>query len=183
MPWRGPSEPGEYPTLGYEVGEWIEENCVVPDGYLQGQPYKLTDEMWRYLLKRYRVYPYAAPWPAPDALMFYGSQLRRSQKWGKDPLGAAMILANALGPTRFDGWDAAGEPVGAPYPTPLIVCLGTSEDARFDHREPPVHAAGRLPQGVRRGEAERGRHGRHVGRADERLGSHRGLRSSGDRRR
>jgi hypothetical protein len=128
MPWRGPSEPGEYPTLGYEVGEWIEENCVVPDGYLQGQPYKLTDEMWRYLLKRYRVYPYAAPWPAPDALMFYGSQLRRSQKWGKDPLGAAMILANALGPTRFDGWDAAGETVGAPYPTPLIVCLGTSEE-------------------------------------------------------
>jgi hypothetical protein len=128
MPWRGPAEEGEYPTLGYDVGEWIEANCVVPDGYLMGQPYKLTDEMWRYLLKRYRLYPHAAPWPAPDALVYYGSQLRRSQKWGKDPLGAAMILANALGPTRFDGWDAAGEPVGAPYPTPLIVCLGTSEE-------------------------------------------------------
>lgn len=128
MPWRGPSEPGEYPTLGYDVGEWIEANCVVPDGYRMGQPYTLTDEMWRYLLKRYRVYPHAAPWPAPDALVYYGSQLRRSQKWGKDPLGGAMILANALGPTRFDGWNAAGEPVGAPYPTPLIVCLGTSEE-------------------------------------------------------
>jgi hypothetical protein len=32
------------------------------------------------------------------------------------------------GPTRFDGWDAAGNPVGRPYPTPLIVQLGTSED-------------------------------------------------------
>lgn len=128
MPWRGPNEPGEYPTLGYEVGEWIESHVVIPDGYRMGEPYRLTDEMWRFLLKRYRIYPYARPWPAPDSLVFFGSQLRRSQKWGKDPFGASMILANALGPSRFDGWNAAGEPVGRPYPTPLIVCLGTSED-------------------------------------------------------
>ncbi|WP_427422676.1 hypothetical protein [Lysinibacillus fusiformis] len=128
MPWRGPSEEGEFPTLGYDVGEWIEAHVVVPDGYQMGKPFLLTDEMWRYLIKRYRLYPHAQPWPAPDALTYFGSQLRRVQKWGKDPLGAAMILANALGPSRFDGWNADGEPVGAPYPTPLIVCLGTSED-------------------------------------------------------
>ncbi|MFI5839443.1 hypothetical protein ACIA8K_06985 [Catenuloplanes sp. NPDC051500] len=128
MPWRGPEEPGEFPTLGYEVGEWIEANCVIPDGYRMGQPYRLTDEMWMFLLHYYRLYPHAAPWPAPDSLRFLGGQLRRSQKWGKDPFGAAIILAEAIGPTRFDGWDAAGEPVGAPYPTPLIVCLGTSEE-------------------------------------------------------
>jgi hypothetical protein len=128
MPWRGPSEPGEYPTLGYEVGDWIEANCVIPDGYRQGDPFLLTDEMWKFLLAFYRLYPYAAPWPAPDALRYTGGQLRRVQKWGKDPFGASMLLAEGLGPTRFDGWDASGEPVGAPYPTPLIVCLGTSED-------------------------------------------------------
>jgi hypothetical protein len=128
MPWRGPNEPGEFPTLGYDVGEWIEEHCVVPDGYLRGQPLKLTDEMWRFLLGFYRLYPYAAPWPAPDALTYLGAQLRRSQKWGKDPFGSAIILAEALGPTRFDGWNKAGDPVGSPYPTPLIVCLGTSEE-------------------------------------------------------
>lgn len=128
MPWRGPSEPGEYPTLGYDVGAWIEANCVVPDGYRMGEPFTLTDEMWRFLIGYYRLYPYAARWPAPDALRYTGGQLRRSQKWGKDPVGAAIILAEAQGPTRFDGWNAAGEPVGAPYPTPLIVCLGTAED-------------------------------------------------------
>ena len=128
MPWRGPAEDGEFPTLGYDVGEWIEEHCVIPDGYRQGEPYRLTDEMWRFLLHFYRLYPHAAPWPAPDALRHLGAQLRRSQKWGKDPFGAAIILAEALGPTRFDGWNAAGDPVGAPYPTPLIVCLGTSEE-------------------------------------------------------
>lgn len=128
MPWRGPNEEGEFPTLGYDVGEWIETHCVIPDGYRMGEPYRLTDEMWTFLLHFYRLYPHAGPWPAPDALRHYGAQLRRSQKWGKDPFGSAIILAEALGPTRFDGWNTDGEPVGAPYPTPLIVCLGTSED-------------------------------------------------------
>ena len=143
MPWRGPSEEGEFPTLGYDVGEWIEAHCVVPDGYLQGQPFKLTDEMWRFLVHFYRLYPYAARWPAPDSLRYTGAQLRRSQKWGKDPFGAAIIWAESLGPTRFDGWNAAGEPVGSPYPTPLIVCLGTSEE-QTDNTWRPFVAMGQL---------------------------------------
>jgi hypothetical protein len=143
VPWRGPSEEGEFPTLGYDVGEWIEANCVVPDGYRQGQPYLLTDEMWTFLIHFYRLYPHAAAWPAPDSLRYTGGQLRRSQKWGKDPFGAAIIWAEALGPTRFDGWNAAGDPVGAPYPTPLIVCLGTSEE-QTDNTWRPFVAMGQL---------------------------------------
>lgn len=122
MPWRGASYPGEFPTLGYAVGEWIEAHVVVPDGYRRGEPYRLTDEMWRFLVRFYRIDP------DEGRLWYYGAQLRRSQKWGKDPFGAAVILAEALGPARFDGWDAHGEPVGAPYPTPYIPCLGTSEE-------------------------------------------------------
>jgi hypothetical protein len=128
MPWRGPEYEGEFPTLGYDVGEWIEEHCVIPDGYRQGEPFTLTDEMWRFLLHFYRLDPEAEPWPGPVGLRHTGGQLRRSQKWGKDPFGAGISWAEALGPTRFDGWDAAGNPVGRPYPTPLIVQLGTSED-------------------------------------------------------
>lgn len=139
MPWRGPSEPGEFPTLGYDVGEWIEAHLVIPDGYRMGEPYKLTDEMWTFLVHYYRLYPHAAVWPAPDALRYTGAQLRRSQKWGKDPLAAAIIAAEAEGPTRFAGWDASGEPVGAPYPSPLIVCLGTSE-AQTDNTWRPLLA-------------------------------------------
>ncbi|HEU4542212.1 MAG TPA: hypothetical protein VFR23_13875 [Jiangellaceae bacterium] len=143
MPWRGPEYEGEFPTLGYDVGEWIEQHCVVPDGYRQGQPYTLTDEMWRFLLHFYRLDPDAEPWPGPIGLRHTGAQLRRSQKWGKDPFGAAIGWAEALGPTRFDGWSAAGEPVGAPYPTPLIVCLGTSED-QTDNTWRPLLAMARL---------------------------------------
>lgn len=138
MPWRGPNEPGEFPTLGYEVGEWIETNLVIPDGYRKGEPYLLTDEMWRFLLHYYRLYPDAKPWPAPDDFQYYGGQLRRSQKWGKDPFGAAIIWAQAQGPTQFDGWNAQGDPVGKPYPTPLIVCLGTSEEQTDNTYRPLV---------------------------------------------
>lgn len=145
MPWRGPQEEGEFPTLGYDVGEWIEDHVVIPDGYRMGEPYRLTDEMWTFLIHFYRLYPHAAPWPAPDALQYTGGQLRRAQKWGKDPFGAAIIWAEALGPTRFDGWDAAGEPVGAPYPSPLIVCLGTSEEQTDNTWRPLLSMARRGP--------------------------------------
>lgn len=152
MPWRGPNELGEYPTLGYDVGEWIEANVVIPDGYRQGQPYVLTDEMWRFLLRFYRLDPNAAPLraddPRPaDAMVYYGGQLRRSQKWGKDPLGAAIILAEALGPARFDGWSASGEPVGRPYPTPYIPCLGTSEEQTDNTFRPLLEMVRRGPLG------------------------------------
>lgn len=144
MPWRGPEYENEFPTLGYDVGEWIEKHCVIPDGYRQGEPYKLTDEMWRFLLHFYRLDEEAEPWPGPISFRYTGGQLRRSQKWGKDPFGgAALNWAQALGPTTFDGWNAKGEPVGRPYPTPLQVCLGTSED-QTDNTWRPLLAMARL---------------------------------------
>lgn len=128
MPWRGSEDESDFPTLGYEVAEWIEAHLAQPDGYNMGDGFHLTDEQLRFIKDYYRLYEHAAPYPAPDGLVHTGAQFRRSQKAGKDPLAAALILAEALGPTRFDGWTAAGEPVGKPYPSPLIVCLGTSED-------------------------------------------------------
>jgi hypothetical protein len=142
MPWRGAEYEGEFPTLGYDVGEWIEGHLVIPDGYRQGEPYRLTDEMWRFLLHFYRLDPRAEAWPGPIGLKHTGGQLRRSQKWGKDPFGAAICWAEALGPTRFDGWDSSGEPVGKPYPTPLIVNLGTSEE-QTDNTWRPLKEMGR----------------------------------------
>lgn len=138
MPWNGgEGVPGSFPTLGFAAGEWIESHLVIADGYRQGEPYLLTDEMWRFLVHYYRLWPDAQKWSGrvvspgagvPRALRYTGGQLRRSQKWGKDPFGAAIVWNEALGPSRFDGWDANGEPVGKPYPTPLIVELGTTED-------------------------------------------------------
>ncbi|WP_239404656.1 hypothetical protein [Frankia sp. Cj3] len=129
-PWRGPVEPGEYPTLGYLIGDWVESHCVIPDGVDQGAPYRLTDEMWRLVLQYYRLHPHAEyDRYRPSAPFVYrGGQLMRPQKWGKGPFAAALCLAEAFGPVRFAGWDAAGEPVGEPQPTPWIQIVATSEE-------------------------------------------------------
>jgi len=129
MPWRGPRRPGEYPTLGVLVAQWIQSMCVIPDGMHQREPYLLTDEMLVYLKRFYRIHPDAVlDEMRPSSVFRYrGAQLMRPQKWGKSPFGGAIDLAELLGPVRFDGWDANGEPVGRPQPTPWIQIVATSE--------------------------------------------------------
>jgi len=133
--WRGPEYPGEFPTLGYQVADLIQSQCVIPDGDHMGEPFVLTDEMLRFLLWFYRVDPstmfdegsrrWRQPWEYDR-----GGQLVRPQKWGKGPFSASMVCAEAHpdGPVRFDGWDSAGEPVGRPWATPWIQCAAVSED-------------------------------------------------------
>jgi hypothetical protein len=125
MPWRGPSEPGEFPTLGYGVADWIESHCVIPDGDHQGDPFLLTAEMLRWLIHYYRLTP------TPDGkarFRYRGGQLMRVQKWGKGPFAGSQTLAEGFAAVRFDGWDAYGEPVGRPWPTPWIQLAAVSED-------------------------------------------------------
>lgn len=121
MPWRGPQTRGDFPSLGYEAADWIESHTVIPDGDRLGAPYLLTEEMLRFLVHYYRL-------TETGRLRYYGGQLMRPQKWGKDPLAAAVVWFEALGPCRFAGWDAHGEPVGRPLATPWIQCLATSEE-------------------------------------------------------
>lgn len=130
MPWRGADEPGEFPTLGYLVADWIEDNCAIPDRHAMGEKFILTDEQLVWLLWEYRLHPDAVvDNDKPSApFVFDGSVLVRSQKWGKGPLSAADICAQAEGPVLFAGWDASGEPVGKPWPTPHIQVTAVSED-------------------------------------------------------
>ena len=128
MPWRGADHPGEFPSLGWLVGEWIEAHCVIPDGDLIGEPYLLTDEMWRYLAWHYRLREDATEEGWRSAWAYRRSQLVRPQKWGKGPLTCAMVCAEAIGPVRFAGWDADGEPMARPWETPWIQIAATSED-------------------------------------------------------
>jgi len=122
--WRGPEYPGDFPTLGVRVAEWIEANCVIPDGDRVGEPLVMTLEMLRFLYNHYRL-TMTGGWAYPR-----GSQLVRPQKWGKGPFSAAIVCAEAApdGPVIFDGWDAAGEPVGRPWTTPHIQVTAVSED-------------------------------------------------------
>jgi hypothetical protein len=122
LPWRGEQYAGECPTLGYEVASWIQSYCVVPDRDDRGEPFVLSEEQLRFLCYFYALTPEGA-W-----LYQRGAQLVRPQKWGKGPLAAAFVCAEAAGPVVFDGWDAAGEPVGRAWATPHIQITACSED-------------------------------------------------------
>ena len=120
MPWRGPEYEGEFPTLGYEVADWIEAHCAVPDGDRVSEPFELSEGQLRHLLWAYRLDP------ATGRRAFRRTALVRSQKWGKGPFASAVTCAQAEGPTRFAGWDANGDPVGRPWETPLIQLVAWS---------------------------------------------------------
>lgn len=127
--WRGPEYPGDFPSLGYVVADWIEANCAIPDGEQAGEPFILTDEQLRFVVWHYRLKPRAKAADKPSAsFIFRRSQLVRPQKWGKGPLSAGVICAEAAGPVIFDGWDGDGEPVGRPWATPWIQVVAVSED-------------------------------------------------------
>lgn len=124
MPWRGPEHEGDFPTLGYQVADLIEERCVIPDRDSVGDPFVLTAEQLRFLLWHYRIDP------ATDDFRFRRSALVRPQKWGKGPLTAAVVCAEVDpdGPVRFAGWDANGEPVGRSWATPWVQVTAFSLD-------------------------------------------------------
>jgi hypothetical protein len=127
VPWK-PEYQDEVPTLGYQVGEWIEENCVIPDQEHGGEPYLLTEEMWTFLAHHYRLKPDAREGQLATAFTYRRSMLIRPQKWGKGPLTAAIVCAESVGPTVFAGWDAYGRPLAKERATPRIQITASSED-------------------------------------------------------
>lgn len=133
-----------FPTLGYQVADLIQSVCVIPDGDFQGEPYVLTDEMLRFVLRFYRVDPHTGRFHYRR-----GAQLRRPQKWGKGPFCAALVIAECHpdGPVRPDGWDSNGDPVGRSWPTPHWQITAVSEgqtDNVWRALQPMIELSGAL---------------------------------------
>lgn len=122
MVWR-PTAPGEVPTLGWEVLDWIDENLAAPDR-AEYEPFVPTPEQARFILGFYEINPRTGKRLIRRAL------LSRPRGWGKSPFLAALACAEALGPVVPDGWDADGQPVGMPWArvrTPLVDISAVSE--------------------------------------------------------
>lgn len=107
MSWK-PSTPGEVPTLGYEIIDWIAEELNSPNNP-NHEPMVLTREQEDFILKWYAIDPKTGRFVKQRGLIC------RPRGWGKSPLLGALCLAEGLGPVLFDGWDANGQPVGRPW--------------------------------------------------------------------
>ncbi len=121
MPWRGPAYDGEFPSLGWGVVDWLEAHVRVPAGPMYGQPISLTADQKTFLVRLYAL--------TVDGQRVYRRASRRGPKGkGKSPEGAMFCLVEFDGPVMFDGWDAAGEPVGVGRPFPWVQIAACSEE-------------------------------------------------------
>lgn len=123
MPWR-PSQPGELPTLGWAVLEWITHMLAAPD-CADYAPFIPTREQAQFIVNLYALDP------VTGKRRYRRAVLSRSKGWGKSPLLAALAAVEALGPVVPAGWNARGKPVGKPWSavrTPWVQLVAVSED-------------------------------------------------------
>ena len=121
MGWSGPLFDGHICSVGYTVLDWIHEYECHGVGDIQGQPIDLDDEMREHIIKCYEIDPLTG------RRVFNEAVLSRPKGRAKSELAALVVVAEAFAPTRFDGWDADGQPVARPVHSPLIKCLATEE--------------------------------------------------------
>lgn len=123
MPWK-PADPGDVPTLGYEVIDWISAYLAAPDRP-EYEPFVLYPEQEDFVLRFYELDPVTGRRRRRRGV------ISRPRGWGKSPFLAALAIAEALAPVVPDGWDAEGQPVGKPWRlvrTPLVQIFAVSED-------------------------------------------------------
>ncbi len=134
MPWRGPEFDGEVPTLGFIFLDWCYANLVVPDGPRAGEPMDMTPDQAQFWLNFYALHP------VTGKRIIRRAVLSRAKGYGKSPGMAAYSAFEAIGPAVPAGWDADGEPVGAPWREfgfkPKVQIIGVSEDQTANTWDP-----------------------------------------------
>jgi hypothetical protein len=141
-----------WPVLWVAI-DWVEHHCVIPDGFRAGLPYELADWQAWFYANHYRVRPSARlkddPALGAPAFHYRRSQVVMPQKAGKGPMMASQCCLEGVGPALFAGWASGGEeyrcrnhgcpcgwvyvyepgePMGLPWPTPLIQITAFSEE-------------------------------------------------------
>ena len=132
-----------WPTLGAGICDLIEESAVYGPGSLQGQPYVIDPEFRAFIHRAFEVYPQRVtrsfagggpalivndphPWAGRRRFKRVGLSVRKGlAKTEKEALLAYAEL-HPDGPTRCDGFDASGRPVGRPVRAPYIPMLAVS---------------------------------------------------------
>lgn len=122
MPFR-PAFDGQVCSLGYQVIDWLTEYACHGPGDVMGQPldFAADPEVEDFIIGAYELDPDTGRRKIRRAVFSAPKGRSKSEKAG------LIGVAEALGPVRFDGWDANGQPVGRPVVSPFIRCLATEE--------------------------------------------------------
>ena len=107
-------------TLGFEVVDWLETYLVHGPGDVQGEPYRLDDELKHVILHLYEL-------DAHGRRLVRRGFLSRPKGRSKSELAGAISAAELCGPVRYDGNDARGQPQGRPVKGAQVVAYATEE--------------------------------------------------------
>lgn len=123
--WCGPTESRPFPSLGWAVLAWT--YAYLPSPSDETKPLVYTDEQARRIVRWYELDPDTGEYVHRRRID------EEAKGWGKSPNAGSLALAEFRGPVCFDGWDAAGEPVGVPWgtgdrPAPWVQIAAVSED-------------------------------------------------------
>lgn len=116
-----PAEATGLVSLGFEAIEWIETYLCHGPGDVQGEPIVIDDEMAAFIVKAYALNQETGRRKINRAF------LSRPKGRAKSEIAGALTCFETLGPCRFDGWDADGNPVGRAQVYPFIRCMATEE--------------------------------------------------------
>ena len=100
MPWKPIDEDDEFPTLGYDIADWMMAYLLMPDRDQDSEehiPFVPTQEQIEFLARLYELDPDTGRRIKQRAV------LSRPRGWGKSPFLAAICCAEALGPVRWVG--------------------------------------------------------------------------------
>lgn len=125
--------PVSFPSLGWQVIDWMEAYLCHGPGDVQGELWtpgrpglELDDEEVLFICWAYRVYPQEHS--LAGRRLVHRAIYSRPKGRRKSEIAGLLMCAEALGPVRCDGFDAEGNPVGAPVTYPFIRCLATEEE-------------------------------------------------------
>lgn len=117
--------PTEWPTLGWQIIDWTEKYLCHGPGDIQGEPLVWDEEFCQIILDCYRIFPKGHEQEGRRVVSYFGISMPKGR--AKSEFAGALVCAELLGPVRFDGWDANGDPVGKPVTYPFIRPLATEE--------------------------------------------------------
>ncbi|MCO6011425.1 hypothetical protein NE236_41395 [Actinoallomurus purpureus] len=118
----GPEWVVSWPTLGFLVADWVEQHCIVPDGWDKGRPFEMYDWQLWCTVNHYRVKPTATVGQLATAFHYRRSQIIAPQK----ALALDTPIATPTGWTTMgevrpgdDVFDERGEPTRAISKSPV----------------------------------------------------------------